>query len=115
MSLDERDEVPDARSRASTSATLSPRVAASSAAPVPTTPPPTIATSNSSSRKRRSAAARVVGLIAPLLETGISFNGRTSVRDHPATGPLQRPAPVAEQRLALVVAHLRLVALALGP
>ena len=40
MSLLERLEVPAAKSRASTSATFSPRVAASSAAPVPVEPAP---------------------------------------------------------------------------
>jgi hypothetical protein len=40
MSLEERLEVPEAKSRASTSATDSPRVAASSAAPVPVQPRP---------------------------------------------------------------------------
>ncbi|MEV0380835.1 hypothetical protein [Nonomuraea sp. NPDC050643] len=38
-------DVPDARSRLSTSATRSPREAASSAAPAPVTPPPTTSTS----------------------------------------------------------------------
>ncbi len=44
MSLLDRDEVPDAKSLASTSPTDSPRVAASRATPAPTTPPPTTST-----------------------------------------------------------------------
>src|SRR6185437_2807278 len=44
MSLLDRDEVPDPKSRASTSPTDSPLVAASRATPAPTTPPPTTST-----------------------------------------------------------------------
>ena len=47
MSLLDALEVPAARSRASTSATRRPRVAASSAAPAPVMPPPTTSTSRS--------------------------------------------------------------------
>ncbi len=46
MSLLERLEVPAAKSRASTSATRRPRVAASSAAPVPVDPAPMTTMSN---------------------------------------------------------------------
>src|SRR3954453_12054404 len=114
MSLEDRDDVPDARSRASTSATLRPRETASSAVPVPTTPPPTMAMSNSSARMRFSASARICGLIAPREDIALQASAAL-VRDHPASGPLQRPAPVRQQRLALVVAHVRLVAGRLGP
>ena len=61
MSLVERRDVPAARSRASTSATDSPREAASSAAPAPVTPPPMMSTSNRSRRSRARSAARRAG------------------------------------------------------
>ena len=56
-----RLEVPEAKSRASTSATFSPRVAASRAAPAPTTPPPMTTTSNCSLPSRSQACARCSG------------------------------------------------------
>src|ERR1700722_18601541 len=62
MSLEDRLEVPDAKSRASTRPTDSPRVAASSAAPVPVEPPPTTSTSNVWVRRRCTARARCAGL-----------------------------------------------------
>ncbi len=60
MSLLDRLDVPAARSRASTSATDSPRAAASSAAPTPVTPPPMMSTSKRSRRSlvKVSCAAR---------------------------------------------------------
>ncbi len=60
-SLDDRLDVPEAKSRASTSPTFRPRLAASSAAPAPTTPAPITRTSNCSSSRRRSATARYSG------------------------------------------------------
>jgi hypothetical protein len=57
----ERDDVPDAKSRASTSATFSPRVAASSAQPAPVAPPPITTTSKTSSDSRASALRRWSG------------------------------------------------------
>src|SRR4029450_1272091 len=61
----ERLDVPAARSRASTRATLRPREAASRAAPAPVTPPPTTSTSNCSSRNRRRSATRRIGESRP--------------------------------------------------
>src|SRR5688572_7244886 len=61
MSLLDRLEVPEAKSRASTSPTERPRVAASRAAPLPTTPPPTTSTSSSVELMASSAASRACG------------------------------------------------------
>src|SRR4249920_2755201 len=61
MSLLDRDEVPEPKSRASARPTVSPRVAASSATPAPTTPPPTTRTWCSVSASAASAAARSAG------------------------------------------------------
>ncbi len=61
MSLLDRDEVPEPKSRASTRPTDSPRVAASSATPEPTTPPPTTRTWCSVSASAARAAARSAG------------------------------------------------------
>src|SRR5687768_1994519 len=61
MSLLERLEVPEAKSRASSSATDNPRLAASSAQPAPVAPPPMTTTSKVSSRIRPSAAERCSG------------------------------------------------------
>ena len=61
MSLLDRDEVPDPKSRASTRPTVRPRVTASSATPAPTTPPPTTSTCCSALASRASAALRCAG------------------------------------------------------
>ncbi len=61
MSFDERLLVPDAKSRASTSATRRPRSAASRATPAPVMPPPTMRTSKRSFARRLRLRARVVG------------------------------------------------------
>ena len=61
MSLLDRLDVPEAKSRASTSPTDSPRVAASSADPAPTTPPPMTRTSSSVSAIACSASSRAAG------------------------------------------------------
>src|SRR3954471_18572835 len=61
MSLLDRLEVPAAQSRASSSATESPRLAASSAAPAPVTPPPMTRTSTTSSGSRSRSARRRSG------------------------------------------------------
>src|SRR4051794_24310351 len=98
MSLLDRDDVPDAKSRASTSAVDRPRVAASRAEPAPVDPAPMTRTSKPSLAKRSSAASRCSGLSAPL-----TFRRLLVVCDHPAASPLERAAPVREQRLALVV------------
>src|SRR3954452_1373072 len=60
-SLDDRLEVPEAKSRASSRPTLSPRVAASTAEPAPTMPPPTTRMSSSVSLSAAIAAARSAG------------------------------------------------------
>ena len=57
-SLDDFEEVPDARSRASTRAVERPRLTASRATPQPVTPPPTTRTSNSSPARRSSDLRR---------------------------------------------------------
>src|SRR5260370_18228139 len=67
MSLLDRLEVPEARSRASTRATRSPRDAASRAAPAPVTPPPMTSTSNRSAASRPSTAPRSRASRTPLL------------------------------------------------
>src|SRR3954469_5274025 len=61
MSLLDRLEVPAAQSRASSSPTDSPRLAASSAAPAPVTPPPITRTSTTSSASRARSARRRSG------------------------------------------------------
>src|SRR3954453_6684369 len=78
MSLEEREEVPEAQSRASTIAVSRPRVEGSSAGPAPTTPPPTIRMS--SSRPGAAVACRAArvssrscGLSAPAFMAGPAF------------------------------------------
>src|SRR5436189_3903715 len=66
MSLLDRLEVPEARSRASTRATRRPRDAASRAVPAPVTPPPMTSTSNRSLASLLSIAPRSRALRAPL-------------------------------------------------
>src|SRR3954447_11615006 len=61
MSLLDRLDVPDAKSRASSSATDNPRLAASRAAPAPVTPPPITSTSTTSSATRARSARRRAG------------------------------------------------------
>jgi hypothetical protein len=58
-SFEERLLVPDAKSAFSTSATLNPRVAASSATPAPVIPPPITTTSNRSAASDSIARSRV--------------------------------------------------------
>src|SRR2546430_8695160 len=67
MSLLDRLEVPEARSRASTRATRRPRDAASRAVPAPVMPPPMTSTSNRSPASRLSIAPRSRASRAPLL------------------------------------------------
>src|SRR5580692_1430532 len=59
MSLDDREEVPAARSRASTRPTRRPRDAASSAAPAPVIPPPMTSTSSGSAASAWIAESRL--------------------------------------------------------
>src|SRR3954467_2627539 len=65
MSLLDRLDVPAAPSRASSSATDRPRLAASSAAPAPVTPPPITRTSTTSSVSRARSARRRSGESLP--------------------------------------------------
>src|SRR5580692_2466548 len=67
ISLLDRLEVPEARSRASTRATRRPRDAASRAAPAPVIPPPMTSTSNRSAASRPSVALRSRASRTPLL------------------------------------------------
>src|SRR5271169_6107179 len=67
MSLLDRLEVPEARSRASTRATRRPRDAASRAALAPVMPPPMTSTSNRSAASRPSIAVRSRASRTPLL------------------------------------------------
>src|SRR5580693_7300314 len=72
MSLLDRDEVPEAKSLASTSPTDRPRVAASRATPAPTTPPPTTSTWCSWAASAASAAARSASPSAAARLSGLS-------------------------------------------
>src|SRR2546428_328532 len=76
MSLDEREDVPDAKSWRSTTATRNPRLAASSATPAPVIPAPTTTTSTPA-LAASSAASR------PDREKGRTFRvyGRPGYRD----------------------------------
>src|SRR5690348_14349445 len=75
MSLLDRLEVPAAQSRASSSATDSPRLAASRAAPAPVTPPPITSTSTTSSGRRARSSARRAGESSVRLMTPLSPDG----------------------------------------
>src|SRR5918995_7034702 len=72
MSLLDRDDVPLAMSRASTSAVGIPLVTASSATPQPVIPPPMTRTSKRSSASRRHASFRAPGSSRPLGVIGTS-------------------------------------------
>src|SRR5579859_3115917 len=82
MSLLERDEVPAAKSLASTRPTESPRVAASRATPAPTTPPPTTSTWCSVPASAASAVdlAGALSLTAPAAS---AITGRTLASRRP--------------------------------
>src|SRR5918996_414317 len=73
MSLLDRLDVPEAKSRASTSPTDRPRVAASRAAPLPTTPPPTTRTSSSVELMASRASSRACGESATDLMVVVPF------------------------------------------
>src|SRR5438067_9950231 len=75
-SLEERLDVPDAKSRASTRATAKPRVAASSATAAPVIPPPTTGRSNVSEPSRSKAAARVPSPLVGDPPAGGPFNAQ---------------------------------------
>src|SRR5258707_3217198 len=92
MSLLDRLEVPEARSRASTRATRRPRDAASSAVPAPVMPPPMTSTSNRSVASRLSIAPRSRASRTPLLAINIppyGFFGRRGGTGGQALPPLQ--------------------------
>ncbi len=82
MSLLDRDEVPDPKSRASTSPTDRPRVAASSATPAPTTPPPTTSTwcsvrASAVRARSRSAGPSLVFLVSAVTSRTLRRPGAT--------------------------------------
>src|SRR5690349_2946055 len=87
MSFELRLEVPAAQSRRSTSATRSPRSAASRATPAPVMPPPTTTRSNSAPGQAVSGASRVSG-----------ENGEAIA---PRRRELARGAQLGERRLRL--------------
>ena len=64
-SLDDLEEVPEAKSPFSTRAVRSPRLAASSATPAPVMPPPTTTTSKRSAARRRRASSPGEGPWSP--------------------------------------------------
>src|SRR5699024_11874697 len=72
ISLDEREEVPEAQSEASTRPTFSPRLAASKAAPAPLTPPPTTSTSRGLSAVAERCRSRWTARVVPDRGTGRS-------------------------------------------
>src|SRR5215213_7187583 len=90
-------DVPAPRSRASTSPTDSPRVAASSAAPAPVIPPPTTRTSSSPDPSRSSAVRRAGGSSAPLRTVEQRPQGHVKV----AVTPVEVVVDVAERRVRL--------------
>src|SRR4051812_42097329 len=107
ISLLDALEVPAARSRASTSPTRSPRVAASSAAPAPVMPPPMTRTSRSPEVSASMARCRAAGSSAPLMAAGsqlllgkqASSNRRGGLECLRRLGPDPYPAAV-EVRLS---------------
>src|SRR5487761_1484995 len=92
MSLLDRDEVPEAKSLASSSPTDRPRVAASRATPAPTTPPPTTRTCCSRAARAASAAARSL-----LPSAAARLSGPSAVAT-PAPGIAARLPPVFTSR-----------------
>src|SRR5690606_10960740 len=118
MSLLDRLDVPEAKSRASTSPTDRPRVAASRAVPLPTTPPPTTSTSSSVELIASSAASRACGESATDLMVFLfsSREGeRRSVDVHPIQRPLHGLLPALVPGRALFLTPLRRPALRLVP
>src|SRR4051812_35155033 len=104
MSLLDRLDVPEAKSRASTSPTDRPRVTASRAQPAPTTPPPTTSTSSSAPASAASAESRYCGDSAVI-----------SIHVHPIERPLHGLLPPGVALVALLLRPLRLPALRLVP
>src|ERR1700754_1088202 len=100
MSLLERLDVPEAKSRASTRPTDRPRGAAAGALPEPTTPPPTTSTSSSASASAASADSRYSGDKKVM-----------SVHVHPIEGPFDGFLPPPIPLLALFIRPRRLPAL----
>src|SRR3970040_1081238 len=117
MRRDERLLVPEAKSPFSTSATVSPRIAASRAIEAPVMPPPMTARSNVSLCRRfskgpRSAAWRGAGPglgIAPLLRRGGSRGGPRSnlagFQDFPGVKSGLHGGQPVSSLLAQVVLH----------
>ena len=91
--------MPEAKSRASTSPTLRPRVAASSAAPAPTTPPPITSTSRGSrghlaAARRRGPPGRagVARVACPVVGCGRLFGHSTSTQSRVRVTAFCQPA-----------------------
>src|SRR5665647_3811893 len=105
MSLLERLDVPAAKSRFSISATVRPRVAASSATPHPVTPPPITRTSKVSVAKRSRAR---------LLASGPSRDARTSNAIRPAAST-RRAAGVVVTYVTTPLADAPFLRSTLGP
>src|SRR4051794_23755476 len=104
MSLLDRLDVPEAKSRASTRPTARPRVTASRAQPAPTTPPPMTRTSTSVPARAVRAASREPGESAVM-----------SVHVHPVERPLHGFLPATVSLLTLLGRPLRLPALGFVP
>src|SRR5215211_6486423 len=98
MTLLEALDVPAARSRASTSPTDSPRVAASSAAPAPVIPPPTTSTSSPPEVSTSSARRRATGSRTPL---ATAVEERTQGAVELAVAPVQVVVETAQLRIGL--------------
>src|SRR5215207_8686430 len=110
MSLLDRDDVPLAMSRASTSAVGSPRVTASSATPQPVIPPPMTRTSKRSSASRRHASFRAPGSSRPL-----GVIGTSSLVLGPVQCALHGLPPACHLPLAPGIVARRLPPAILGP
>src|SRR5262249_21411831 len=95
MSLDDRLDVPDAKSDCSTSATRSPRNAASRAMPAPLMPPPMTRRSKRSRSRPSSAASRQAGPFTVV--TLPDLVPSVTVRQRPA-GPLRNAEDLVQLR-----------------
>src|SRR5215211_3729349 len=102
MSLLDALEVPAARSRASTSPTRRPRVAASSAAPAPVIPPPTTSTSSSPETAASIATRRAEGSRSPPpAPTSASVEEGPQRRVEPAVPAMQLVVDAVQLRVGL--------------
>src|ERR1700677_255899 len=106
MSLLDRLEVPEARSRASTRATRRPRDAASSAAPAPVMPPPMTSTSNRSAASRLSVASRSRASRTPLLATAFPHQALPHQPLPHQAGPPYRIVPYSPHLKSMYIVNL---------